>query len=703
MLKNIRVRTKLVVLLALPLLALLVLSINNALTAYDQYRAMTSVTESVALSSAGGNLIHELQKERGLSAGFTAGKGAAFARELREQRGATRSARAELEKKITSLGSAEAAAAVKKSFAPLFSRLDALDAMAARIDSLSVPVGDIIAEYSGTVEQLQTALQVVLQFSENLTIYMQAVQYFDLVAAKEFTGQERATLNAALSSGTFTKPLYKAWLERVALQNEFLKRSLAQASPAVARVYAQQAAPLREKVEKLRQLALDSADAPRLEGDSQTWFATSTAFIDALHQVETAMSTALGSLAASLATQARNDFYITTGSAIAILLATLLLAWRIVLDITVPLRRTVDFAQQVANGELQAELTMSRNDEFATLTRALNGMLAAIKNMIATADAATATAQEEAEKARQATAESVEARKQAEQARRDGMIMAADRISQVVTVLSSVSQEISVHLLQADKDAHHQSDRLASAAVAMEEMNATVLEVARNSSDAEHIAGNAREEAQNGAAQVTAVERRISKVQEDTSELKAAMGRLGARMQDIDKVMTVISDIADQTNLLALNAAIEAARAGEAGRGFAVVADEVRKLAEKTMGATREVASVLSGIQEESRINASTVDATVADMTAATELAKTSGVALQAIVDLSDRTRDQISSIATASAEQSATSEEINRSIEDVNHIAVQTAASMAQSTVRMRALLEQTTALERLIETLRA
>ncbi|MEG6503884.1 nitrate- and nitrite sensing domain-containing protein, partial [Desulfovibrio sp. 1214_IL3152] len=237
MLKNIRVRTKLVVLLALPLLALLVLSVNNALTAYAQYRAMTSVTESVALSSAGGNLIHELQKERGLSAGFTGSKGTAFARELREQRGATRSARAELEKKIASLGSAEAVVAVKKSFAPLFVRLDALDALAARIDSLSVPAGDIITEYSGTVEQLQTALQVVLQFSENLTVYMQAVQYFDLVAAKEFTGQERATLNAALSAGTFTKPLYKAWLERVALQNEFLKRSLAQASPAVARVY----------------------------------------------------------------------------------------------------------------------------------------------------------------------------------------------------------------------------------------------------------------------------------------------------------------------------------------------------------------------------------------------------------------------------------------------------------------------------------
>ena len=703
MLKNIRVRTKLIVLLILPLAALTVLSVGNAITAYHKYRVMTSVTENVALSSAGGDLIHELQKERGLSAGFASSKGTAFAQEMRQQRDATKAKRAVLEARMAAAGSEQAAASVKKSFAPLLARLDALAALASRIDALSVPAGDVIAEYSGSIDQLQGALRGLLQFSEDLSIYVHAVEYFDLVAAKEFAGQERATLNAALAAGTFTKPLYKAWLERMALQNAFLKRALGQANPAVNRVYDEKAAPQREKVEHIRQMALNSADAPRLEGDSKAWFAASTAFIDGLRHVETAMSTRLGTLAASLANQARTDFYTTVGLTAAILLATLLLAWRIMLDITVPLSRTVDFAQRVAGGDLHSELVMIRNDEFAALTKALNTMLASIKNMIVSADAATASAHQEAEKARQATAESIEARKQAEQARRDGMIMAADRISQTVAVLSSVSQEISVHLLQADKDAHQQSDRLTSAAAAMEEMNATVLEVARNSSDAEQIASSAREEAQNGATQVMDVERHISKVQDDTSELKAAMTRLDSRMQDIDRVLTVISDIADQTNLLALNAAIEAARAGDAGRGFAVVADEVRKLAEKTMNATKEVATVLSGIQDETRKNAGTVDATVTGMTAVTGLAKASRNALQAIVELSDSTRDQISSIATASAEQSATSEEINRSIEDVNLLAVQTVNSMAQSTEGIQALLEQTRALEHLIETLRA
>jgi methyl-accepting chemotaxis protein len=217
------------------------------------------------------------------------------------------------------------------------------------------------------------------------------------------------------------------------------------------------------------------------------------------------------------------------------------------------------------------------------------------------------------------------------------------------------------------------------------------------------IATNAREQAQKGAVKVLDVDSRISQLLERTENLKGAMARLGTRVQDVDKVLTVISDIADQTNLLALNAAIEAARAGEAGRGFAVVADEVRKLAEKTMNATKEVAEVLSGIQRDTEHNVATVDATVAEMMTTTGLAKESGEALQAIVRFSDTTKEQVSSMAAASAKQSATSEEINRSVEDVNRIAMDTVAAMVQCTQDMHVLLEQVRALDHLIAVLHA
>ncbi|MCM0754624.1 methyl-accepting chemotaxis protein, partial [Desulfovibrio aminophilus] len=150
--------------------------------------------------------------------------------------------------------------------------------------------------------------------------------------------------------------------------------------------------------------------------------------------------------------------------------------------------------------------------------------------------------------------------------------------------------------------------------------------------------------------------------------------------EGIGQIMNVIADIADQTNLLALNAAIEAARAGEAGRGFAVVADEVRKLAEKTMSATNEVGSYIQAVQESARKNIRNTEATAQAITASTETAGKSGAALREIVDMVENTADQVRGIATASEEQSSASEEISRTTEDINRIASETAEAMTQS-----------------------
>jgi methyl-accepting chemotaxis protein len=176
------------------------------------------------------------------------------------------------------------------------------------------------------------------------------------------------------------------------------------------------------------------------------------------------------------------------------------------------------------------------------------------------------------------------------------------------------------------------------------------------------------------------------------------MGLLGKQAENIGQILNVISDIADQTNLLALNAAIEAARAGEAGRGFAVVADEVRKLAEKTMTATKEVGEAIRGIQAGTKKNYDNVAQAVSAVGEAASLADTSGQTLGQIVRLVDAAADQVRSIATASEQQSATSEEINRSIEDVNRISSETAEAMRQSSRVVDSLVEQARGLSGII-----
>ncbi len=253
--------------------------------------------------------------------------------------------------------------------------------------------------------------------------------------------------------------------------------------------------------------------------------------------------------------------------------------------------------------------------------------------------------------------------------------------------VAAASEELSTQVEQVSRGTDVQRDRAASTATAMEEMNATVLEVARNAGQASEQAENTRTQAEYGADMVNKVIAAIRQVNIVATELQSNMQDLGKQAESIGGVMNVISDIADQTNLLALNAAIEAARAGEAGRGFAVVADEVRKLAEKTMGATTEVGSSIRGIQASATSNITRVGDAAKSIGEATELAGTSGSALQEILKLAANNSSLIAGIATAAEEQSATSDEINHSIDEVNRIAGETASGMAESSAAVQEL----------------
>ncbi|MBJ6801325.1 methyl-accepting chemotaxis protein [Geomonas propionica] len=236
-------------------------------------------------------------------------------------------------------------------------------------------------------------------------------------------------------------------------------------------------------------------------------------------------------------------------------------------------------------------------------------------------------------------------------------------------------------------------------ATAGEEMSATSGDIASNCLKASEGANLASATAQEGAQVVDRTVSAMADIATKVQESAQAVASLGERSDQIGAIIVTIDEIADQTNLLALNAAIEAARAGEQGRGFAVVADEVRALAERTSRATREIDDMIKAIQRETRGAVAVMEQGVEQVTAGTAEAAKSGDALRAILDQVHDVAMQVNQVATAAEEQTATTGEISGSMQQITLIVQQTASGANESAVAARELYRNAEQLQQMVE----
>lgn len=334
------------------------------------------------------------------------------------------------------------------------------------------------------------------------------------------------------------------------------------------------------------------------------------------------------------AAHARNLLFLATALALAF---GLFAAWAITRQIVIPLSQTLKVAERIAAGDLSQDLVSQRQDELGQLQRAMQNMTLGLRELIGGI--------------------------------RDG-----------VTQIASAAEELSAVTEQTSAGVNSQKVETDQVATAMNEMTATVQEVARNAEEASEAAVAADQQAREGDKVVGEAIAQIERLALEVGNSTEAMGDLKRESDKIGSVLDVIKSVAQQTNLLALNAAIEAARAGEAGRGFAVVADEVRSLAQRTQKSTEEIEELIVGLQNGTQQVATIMDNSRSLTDSSVELTRRAGGSLESITRTVSAIQSMNQQIAAAAEQQSAVAEEINRSVLNVRDVSEQTSAASEET-----------------------
>lgn len=281
----------------------------------------------------------------------------------------------------------------------------------------------------------------------------------------------------------------------------------------------------------------------------------------------------------------------------------------------------------------------------------------------------------------------------------DSLSKAMSDVSDAVQAAASASSQISSSTEEMAAGASEQTQQTTEVAGAVEEMTKTILENTRNASYAAETAKEAGNKAIEGGKVVSETIEGMNRIAEVVKKSALTVHELGKSSDQIGQIVQVIDDIADQTNLLALNAAIEAARAGEQGRGFAVVADEVRKLAERTTKATKEIAAMIKQIQKDTTGAVASMEEGTKEVEFGKKKADLAGESLNEIINETNKVVDIVTQVAAASEEQSSAVEEISKSVEAISAVTQQSASGTQQIARAAEDLNRLTMNLENLVD----
>lgn len=552
------IRRKLLLVLSLVLIYLFINIFQVVSESINQKKKLSEVATLSELSSKLSLFIHETQKERGMSAGFLGSAGKKFGDVLPKQRALTDESLKALESYVATMSLPKFSKELQAEMAKLQDDAKKISTVRGQIDALKMSVKESVAFYTDMNTKILHVTDIVAKVSEVAELVKVLSSYSNFLKLKELVGIERATLSGTFASNAFAEGIFARWNGLMASQTSYTDVFLASATDDVKVLFTQkmQDESIKE-VEKFRSIALAKANEGNFGVDAQVWFNTITKKIDILKAIDDGISKSSTELIAKLSKEASSQMWLSvsmSGIFGVLLLIILISVQRGIIKSVNSSHHQIKYIADAK--DLSTKITIENTkDELAQISHAINGMVDSF----------------------------------------------ASTIHQTINTLgltNEQSKKLDNVIVSLGKSIQHQEMQIA-------DMNELVSDVGAQLDIIEEASVGTTEDLQVTANTldlfINSLSQSVQSIEDGSlrqHDLAHKVGSLSEQARSIKEILSIIGDIADQTNLLALNAAIEAARAGEHGRGFAVVADEVRKLAERTQKSLLEISANVNVITQ---------------------------------------------------------------------------------------------------------
>ncbi|CAM3064504.1 methyl-accepting chemotaxis protein [Moritella viscosa] len=625
---------KILMLLALPMLGFLWLSFSSISQSIETRKEMSTLTELTHLSVEYSELVHELQKERGMTAGFIGSNGSKFSVKLRKQRADTDAKQAKMMRFWQQNEFSDNQ--IQQLHMRITQDLSMLTSIRNKVDAQNIELASALRYYTQLNAKLLSVSGLIVDISSDASITAETIAYYNFLQGKERAGIERAVLSNVFSKDHFATDNFVKFISLVVEQETYFLNFKTFATSSNNNFFVQQLnTPAVKEVMKLRHIA--ETNSTEFNVDAEYWFSQASARIGQLKLIEDDLERSLLTLADNHRNSAVTVLMMNVVFSVLIIVIVVVISFITIRDLMSRVNELMDVMTEVRdNNDLTVQTKLAGESELGQIASALNLTLSQFAG-------------------------------------------AMDNISTSSITLASAAEETAQTCDYSSKSLAEQQDGISLIATAIEELSATVKEVAQNTQLTADSAKEVDTQAVSGFEIVQQSSLSIEGLACEIDSLAQRITNLHTSSNNITNMVDVIKSVADQTNLLALNAAIEAARAGEQGRGFAVVADEVRTLAKRTQESTAEIESFISALQADADAAFNVIEVSQTKASEAVSNSQDVAKTLQDITASVNQIFSMTEQIATAIEEQSVVTQDVAKNIVDVKQKSMESATGSAQ------------------------